>query len=162
MDNPSESKEYKTAAYKVYLLVWLLFVGIYAWQLIRLIRLTSSYMLLVITLPIMTYFLPYTFYVFHKERLVLSKDGIQHKTLFFTMSVSWDKIIRVDPFRFGFKRLVVERTKLEKIINKWIQWTQPVKALGNTREYIPFGAINWSSYKDLENELKRHAPHLEI
>jgi hypothetical protein len=162
MDYPSESKEYKIAAYKIYLLAWMLFVGIYTWQLIRLISLTSSYLLLVISLPIMVYFLPYTFYVFHKERLVLSKDGIQHKTLFFTMFVSWDKIIRVDHFRFGFKRLVVEKTKLEKTKNKWIQWTQPVKTLGDTRESIPLGVINWARYKDLENELKKRVPHLEI
>jgi hypothetical protein len=161
MDYPSERKEYKTAGYTVYLLVWVFFVGIYTWLLIRLISLTGSYMFPVITFPIMAYFLVYTFFVFQKERLIITKDGIQHKTLFFSMFVSWDKIIRVDHFKFGSKRLVIERTKLEKTKNKWIRWTEPVKTLGDTRDYIPFGSINWARYKELEVQLKRNAPQLE-
>jgi hypothetical protein len=167
MNSSSDQTEYKPAASTLTFLLWLLIQAIALWQLIRLVVFTISnpnrfLLLLVFYVVIIAYTIPYMYDLISKERLVLSKDGIRHETMFYTMSVKWDRVKQIEHSKFGLKRLAVEETPLEKTENKWIAWTWSVRSLSSTRDYIPLGVINWARYNDLEAELKKHAPHLDL
>ena len=152
--------EYRLISHKIGLLLWIVCCGVVAWSSYKLTSMVSnnpeSWYLAVIIVPFFLYILIYTFIMIDRFRLFVSSDGIQFQFFANTIYSSWKDIERIEKIPNRTPRLVLRNPSFEKWKYAWLLpsiYNRPI-------EKIPFGKWTWSRFRQLENDVRKYAPHL--
>jgi hypothetical protein len=159
MDNQSQVKEYRLISYKLSLLMWVICCGTAIWGLYKIVLSVINrpglwYFLFLV--PFYIYVLFAVYFVVDRFRLFLSADGIRYQFWSYDIYAKWDNVERIESGFFQ-KRLILKNSSAEKWKYAWII---SMFSPSNQPKQIPFSKFTWSKFKELENDVKKYAPHL--
>ncbi len=158
MDDKNNTKEYRIFNYKLSLLIWLVCFGVVVWGFYKVTSLVNRrpdfwYFLFIV--PFYLHVLTSLYFMFDRFRLVISPDGIKFQFWAYNIFSAWENIVNIEKGTFR-NRLVLKNPSIEKWKYAWlVSW-----AISYDTKHIPFGRFTWGSFKELENDIKKHAPHL--
>ena len=161
MDNQIQVKEYRLVSYKLSLLIWVICCGTVFWSLYKIVLSVKNrpelwYFLFLA--PLYIYVLIAIYFVIHRFRLFLSADGIRYQFWSYDIYAKWDNIERIEIGTFK-KRLILKNSSTKKWEHAWII-SMFMFSPSNQPTEIPFSKFTWGKFKELENDVKKYAPHL--
>jgi hypothetical protein len=151
--------EYRLISHKISLLIWVVCCGAAIWSLYKLTILVTKnpklWYLALLSVPIYIYSLFFLFILVDRFRLFVSSEGIKFQFFVNTIYSAWDDVEKIEKIPFQ-TRLVLRNPSIEKWKYAWLLplfYARPIQT-------IPFGKSTWSRFRDLENEMRKYAPHL--
>ncbi len=160
MDVKGQTKQYRVISHKLSLLMWVVACGVIVWGLYVVISIVNRrpdlwYFLFMV--PVELYVMISLYFIIDRFRLFISPDGIRFQFWAYDVSSTWKNVERMEKGIWQ-NRLVLKQPLVEKWKYAWmILFPSNFQA-----RYIPFGRFTWSRFREVENEVRKYAPHLFI